>query len=322
MTRTITLFLLAAVPVFGFAASEPAPGSASGGGASELRETGEEGISPEWGELPEEVVRVLEAKSEAYKARALGFTCTEVIRETDYDDGSADEERRRSYDYLLIRDEDAPFGLRALRTKPGSSGEKEREVELPFPEAYFWSQVFSRPIRSILRYKVGEWHTTPWKLAMPISWMSAAPVLDGDHITEWSGTAEVEYRTGNILSVVAEPNLQDRKMVAQLRKYLQAFRFMGISTAPPPEGFELRVQFGYEHENFTYPTRVELHRFRQVDRKSRVTVERQVIEYKDYRFFGTNVKDDFPPFLYRPQPDRPLPEPDVNPEDLDLDEIF
>ena len=320
MKRTGLWIVLALASSLGVVAGDPTPGS-DGGNASTMRDTGQE-IGPEWGDLPDEVVPVLEAKSKAYKARALGFTCTEVIRETGYDEGSADEETRRAYEYLLVRDETAPFGLRAFRTKLGSSGQREREVELPFPEPYLWTQIFSGPIRSILRYRVGEWHTTPWKLAMPISWLSASPVLEGERITEWSGTAEVEYRTGNVLSIVAEPNLQDRKMVAQLREYLQAFRFMGISTAPPPEGLELRVEFGFEHEKFTYPTRIELHRFRQVDRNSRVTVERQVIEYRDYKFFGTQVDDDFPPFLYRPQPEQPLPEPDAEPKDLDLDEIF
>lgn len=321
MRRILALLLLAGLPVAGLAAGDPAPGSASEADSSELRET-PDAPQTEWGPLPEQVVRVLEAKSRAYEARALAFTCTEVIRETDYDDGTAGDERRWTYDYLLVRDETSPFGFRALRTRPGSSGEDEKDKELPFPEPYLWTQIFSEPIRSVLRYQVGEWHTTPWKLAMPISWLSSAPVLDGDRITEWSGTAEVEYRTGNLLKVVAEPNLQDRKMVAQLREYLQAFRFMGISTAPPPEGLELRVEFGFEHESFTYPTRVELHRFRQVDRNSRVTVERQVVEYKDYQFFGTDVSDDFPPFLYRPEPDRELPEPKKSPEDLGLDELF
>jgi hypothetical protein len=253
-----------------------------------------------WSPLPAELVSVLEPKAEAYRDRALNFTCTELIRSTQYEDEVAGDERIRTFDLLLVEAPDRPSGLRAVRTRPGDPDADPVDIDLPFPEAYAWTQLFQENVRSTLRFKVGDWHTTPWKLAIPISWISSAPLLEQDRITEWSGTAEIEFRTGNLLQIVARPSFQDERLRRALENYLTSFRVLGFSLAPPPEGVELTVDFGYDHEGFTYPTRVELREFRQVRRDVRATISRRVIEYRDYRFFGTAVEEDIPPLTYTP----------------------
>ncbi len=255
-----------------------------------------------WAPLPDEIAQVLEAKAEAYRQQARGFSCTERIRRTRYDNDGAGREKSQDYDYLLVTDPNLPGGFRGLRTRPGSSGRRERRVDLPFPDPYLWSQIFSPTVRSTLRFQVGQWHTTPWKLAIPLSWISSAPAGEGKRITEWSGVAEVEYRTGNVLKVVARPNFQEDRILAELERFLTAFRVLGFSVAPPPEGLEMEVDFGFEHDGLTYPTRVELRTFRQVHRGQRRITSRRVVEYRDYRFFGTRVRVEVPPFTYRPSP--------------------
>ncbi len=278
----------------------------------------------EWGPLPSEVAATLAAKVEGYRARALGFSCRESIRTTSYDrQGHAGRERITEYDYLLVREPNAPGGFVALRTKPGSGDTEGKRVEVPFPEPYLWPELFSRGVRSTLRYRVGTWHTTPWRLAMPIDWTSAAPVGEKNRITEWSGRIEVEFRTGNVIRVVARPNMQDARLLAELDRFLKAFRVIGISTAPPPLGLELTVDFRFEHDGYLYPSRVEAHTFRQVHRDTRLTVSRTIATYEDYRFFGTTVDDSSPPFLYQPPAEGTEPEAPEGPNPFDnLDDLF
>jgi hypothetical protein len=262
---------------------------------------------PEWTQLPEQLATVLEAKSTGYARRALGFSVSEKVREARYANEEAKREKVEVYDYLLVREGSGPEGFRAFRTRPGET--KEERVDLPFPDAMLWTQVFQPGIRSTLRFSVGEWHTTPYKLAIPVSWMTSAPVFGQRRITEWTGTAEVEYRTGNLVRIVARPSLQDERLKTELARYLTAFRFIGIAFAPPPIGVELTVEFDFEHQGFTYPTRIELLTFQLVHEDQRRTVSRQVITYDEYRFFGTQVKDEIPPLTWN-APDRlPIPAP-------------
>ncbi|RMG45187.1 MAG: hypothetical protein D6718_08240 [Acidobacteria bacterium] len=254
-----------------------------------------------WGPLPQELVAVLEAKSAGYRRRALKFTCIEQTRSASYRGDQAGAQDRSAVEYLLVRDDREPGGFRALRSRIGSAGRREVEAEHGFPEPYLWTQLFDPAIRSTLRFAVGSWHTTPYKLAIPIHWRSSAPVATGRRITEWSGTAQIEYRTGNLIEITARPNLQDSRMEKELERYLTAFRILGFSLAAPPVGKELTVRYGYEHEGFTYPTEVELHTFRQVSRTARSTVSRKTVRYVDYRFFGTEIHDEIPPLLFDPR---------------------
>ncbi len=254
-----------------------------------------------WGLLPAELQTVLEAKAGAYRQRATNFICTERVREVEYEGREAQNEKVREYDYSMTRDPSAPEGVRAVRLKPGAAPDaKEIDLRLPFPEPYLWFQVFEPAVRSTFRFNVGEWHTTPYKLAIPVTWQSSAPVLDGRKVTEWSGVAEVEWRTGNLVRVVARPSLQDERLLAQMQRYLTAFRFLGMSTAPPPLGQELTVSFGYDSDGFAYPQRVELATFQQTGRETRATVSRQVVEYSNYKFFSTDTTYEVPPLTYSP----------------------
>lgn len=265
-----------------------------------------------WDTLPHDLAVVLEAKSAGYARRALKFSCTETVREASYDDGEAEREARRVHEYLLIEDPTIQEGFRALRTRPGTNDEVSWAPE--YPEPYNWTAIFVPRVRSLLRFQVGDWHTTPWRLAIPISWVSSAPVLEKRRIVEWSGTAEVEYRTGNMIEVVARPTLQDERIVFELDRYRQAFRILGWPLAPPPEGLEVTVRFDAEHDGFTYPSRIEVVTFRQVHDDERQILTRQVIEYSNYRFFGTAVKDRIPPLTWRP------PEPREPQDDGDAQE--
>ncbi len=253
-----------------------------------------------WGQLPDDLLHVLEAKSAGYARRALKFSCRETVRVAQYDGGEAKSESVREYDYLLITDTEAPEGYRAVRTRPGSSDAKPENVTLPFPEPYLWGALFDPRIRSTLRFQVGEWHTTPWKLAIPVAWVSSAPVFDKERVTEWSGTAEIEYRTGNLVRIVARPSLQDEKLSAELQRFLTSLKFMGMSTGSPPVGLELTVDFDDEHDGFTYPSRVELVTFQQVGPEQRQTLSRRILHYSEYRFFGAKVEDRIPPLTWRP----------------------
>ena len=188
----------------------------------------------QWGSLPAEVTGVLEAKAGSYARRAKGFSCSESLREASYGRNGVKDEKTSSFDYLLESDPARPGGFRAVRTRPGSSGRRESRVDFPVPEPFLWSQIFSPAIRSSLRFSVGQWHTTPWKLAIPVSWLSSAPVGEGLRITEWSGTAEVEYSTGDLLRVVARPNLQEERILAETERYLTALRVLCLPVAPPP----------------------------------------------------------------------------------------
>ncbi|MCU0253685.1 MAG: hypothetical protein MUE47_04000, partial [Acidobacteria bacterium] len=78
---------------------------------------------------------------------------------------------------------------------------------------------------------------------------------------------------------------------------------------PPPLGVELTVEFDYEHEGFTYPTRAELLTFQLVHEDQRRTVSRQVATYDQYRFFGTTVKDEIPPLTWNAPERLPVPLP-------------
>lgn len=262
-----------------------------------------------WRRLPPELASVLEAKSAGYTRRALHFTCREKIRKAKYKEDQAGKDVFTEYDYLLVRSPETLEGYSALRTRPGSKNLEGEKVDLAFPEPYLWSELFDARIQSLLRYRVGSWRTTPWRLAMPISWTTSSPVGDGRRITEWAGIADVEKFTGNLVRVVAHPAFQDERIAAELERYLTAFRFMGLSTVGPPIGFELTVDFDYEHEGFTYPTRVELTTFRQLHREVRQTVSRQVVEFTSYRFFGTKVEDHIPPLLWSPPAAAPEPPP-------------
>lgn len=254
----------------------------------------------EWGPLPSELTVVLEAKAAQYAQRALGFTCIERLRRAEYERSDATSETIREHEYILIADPGVPGGLAGLRSKPGSGGSSEKRPDIDHPEPVLWSQLFDPAIRSTLKFKVGPLHTTPYKLAMPISWISSAPVFEGTRITEWSGTVEIEYRTGNLLSVTAQPNLQEERILAELGRYLTAFRILGFSAAPPPIGRELDVRFRYDNEGLTYPSRVDMRTFRQVSRDRRVTEQRQRTDYGEYRFFGIQTKEEIPPLLYVP----------------------
>lgn len=253
-----------------------------------------------WTALPDELALILEQKARVYRERALGFTCRERRRLAEYNGREASSERIREYDYILVADAERPEGLAAVRTKPGRPEDSGENVDMDIPEPYFWTQIFQPSIRSTLRFRVGEWHTTPWKLAIPVSWISSSPVFEGERITEWTGTMEIEYRTGNPLKVVARPSFQDERMRLQLERYLTAWRFIGWSAAPPPDGVEVTIHFDHEHDRFTYPSRVEIHRFRQVHRDTRVTISRELLEYGDYRFFGTATQEEIPPLVYQP----------------------
>ncbi len=268
----------------------PAPGGAEGGAAA---------TAP--GPLPPELAEVLAAKARVYRNRTLLFTCTERVRRSSYREGRATrDERWDEREYLFTRDETAPLGFRALRTRPGSRGKRTVRSRLAMPEPWFWPQVFSPAIRSTLRFRVGTWHTTPWKLAIPVTWISAGPTIDPGRITAWSGTIEVEYRTGNVVRVIARPNFQEERIQRELARWLTAFRFLGISTAAPPIGREIEVSWDHEKDGLTYPTRVELRTFVQVAPNRRWTREVQVVEYTDYRFFGTTVEEHVPPLTWTP----------------------
>lgn len=263
-----------------------------------------------WHVLPEELAEVLSAKAGGYKRRALNFTCLESIRRADYKDSEAQREVRASYAYLLVPDGRVPGGFRSYRTRPQAGADDEIQADLPFPEPYTWSQLFDEVIRSGLKFKIGEWRTTPYKLVLPVSWMASTPTLNGNWITEYSGQIEIERATANPITVTASPNLQEEKIIAEMDRYLTAFRILGFSTASPPIGREIEVRFDFEHNGYTYPTRVSVREFKQISRESREITRRQVVDYSDYRFFRTASDPKIPPLLYDPTPSAPLPTPE------------
>ncbi len=263
--------------------------------------------APAWGPLPEELSSVLEAKARGYSRRALGFSVRETVREASYSGDDATRVRFKEYDYLLVKEGAGPEGFRAFRTRAGD--DDEVRLDLPFPDAFLWTQLFQPGIRSTLRFSVGEWHTTPYRLAIPVTWVTAAPVFSKRRITEWTGTVEVEYRTGNLVRVVAHPSRQDERLKAELARYLTAFRFIGIAFAPPPIGEELIVEFDFEQDGYTYPSRIELLTFRLLHEDEREVVSRQVIDYAGYRFFGTQVRDEIPPLIWNAPEHLPEPTP-------------
>ncbi|MCE5248131.1 MAG: hypothetical protein ABFD84_12905 [Candidatus Polarisedimenticolia bacterium] len=271
-------------------------------GAAEPRDE-----APEWGPLPADLQNVLAAKAQGYARRALKFSCRETVRESAYENEVASREKSRDYDYLLITDPAAPEGFRALRTKPGTNPPSEANYAPSVPEPYLWFAIFDARVASTLKYEVGEWHTTPWRLAIPVSWVTSAPLGKRRRVAEWSGEAEIEFRTGNLIRVVARPVLQDERIYSELQRYMQAFRFLGFVAAPPPVGFEMTVDYEYEHDGFTYPTKVEIVKFEQTGAESRRTLSKETIEYANYKFFGSEVKDEIPPLTWRAP--RPAPKP-------------
>lgn len=266
----------------------------------------------EWGPLPQDLARVLEAKADGYGRRALSFSCLERVRTAQYSEGTAEKESWKDFDYLLIKEAGTLEGFRALRYKPGGKDPISDSSPYPFPEPFLWSLVFEPRISSTLRFKVGTWRTTPWKLAIPIEWSSSAPVSGQQHVTEWSGTAEVEFRTGNLLRIVARPSLQEERLQAQLERFQTAFRLFGFSLAPAPIGSELTVDFDFEHEGYSFPTRVELTTYRLLGFGQRAIVKREVVEFLNYRFFGSQAEEHIPPLTWHPPGiplSGPLPQP-------------
>jgi hypothetical protein len=243
------------------------------------------------GPLPEELASLLEARSAQYDGRALRFQSLERSRAVRYRRGEAVREKGKSERYLLVRDEEG-LVYRELRGRPGSRGGLSDKPRFDFPTPYAWTQLFEPRLRSSFRFRVGEPETTPWRLARPIDFEAAAPVMEGRRITEWSGTAWVEVKTGNLLRVVARPNLQDERLPAAFDRWIRSFNLIGFHLAPTPLGLELEVRFDREHEGFLYPSRVEMRTFRLVARNRAVTVSRQVVDHTRYEFFRSDARDD------------------------------
>lgn len=273
------------------------------------------GSEDRWTTLPTALSTSLEAKAGGYARRAKQFSCLERVRRAEYkNDQATNREARSTYGYLLVDDPRIPGKFRGARTRPEAGETKEVDPGLPYPDPFLWTQLFEPTVRSGLKFKVGEWHTTPYKLVIPIHWASASPVASNQRLTEWSGTIRVEHRTANVISVEAAPNLQDERILAELERYNTAFRILGFSTAAPPIGQEIDVRFDIEYSNYTYPTRVETREFKQIDRKNRETTKKQVVDYEDYRFFRTETKEDIPPLVYEPPTqNEPDAESDSNP---------
>lgn len=243
------------------------------------------------GPLPEELAALLEARAAACDERALRFQSLERSRSVRYRRGEAVREKGESRRYLLVRDEEG-LVYRELRGKPGSRGGLSDQPRFDFPTPYAWTQMFEPRLRSAFRFRVGEPETTPWRLARPIEFEASAPVAERRRITEWSGTAWVEVKTGNLLRIVARPNLQDERLPAEFDRWIRAFSVIGFHMAPTPLGYEIEVRFDREHEGTLYPSRVEMRTFRLVGRDRAVTVSRLVVGHTRYEFFRSDARDD------------------------------
>jgi hypothetical protein len=230
-------------------------------------------------------------RAAAFNQRALRFRCLETSRVARYRQGEAVREKGKHRRYLLTRDETGAI-YRALRGDPTGEGGLSDQVRFPYPEPLAWTQLFDPVLRSQFRFRVGEPATTPWRLARNVEFEAAAPVAGGRRIAEWSGTAWVEVRTGNLLRVVASPNLQEARLLAEYHRWIQAFRFLGLQLAPAPRGQQIQVDFDREHEGFLYPSRVELRTIRMVAAGRVVTESRTVVEYTGYEFFRTEARDE------------------------------
>jgi hypothetical protein len=243
------------------------------------------------GPLPGELAAPAELRAAAYDERALRFQCIERSRSARYRRGEAVREKGKSQRYLLVRDQEGLI-YRELRGRPGSRGDLSDRPRFDFPAPYAWTQLFEPRMRSSFRFRVGEPETTPWRLARPIEFEASAPVLEGRRIIEWSGTAWLEVKTGNLLRIVARPNLQDERLPAEFDRWIRAFNLIGFHLAPTPRGREIEVLFDRQHEGFLYPSRVELRTFRMVARNRVVTESRTLVEYGRYEFFRSDARDD------------------------------
>jgi hypothetical protein len=245
-----------------------------------------------------ELLPALERASAQHERYALRFTCDETIRRSNYSwrTREASSESARRYAYLLVFNDDRSR-YQVLRRRLGRDGlpEKgERSVDLPMPDAYAWTFLFSKRNQRTYHYRYLGREIKDFRLTHVIEFDSAVPYVEGSDMREWSGTVWIEDKTFNFVRIEALPSFQERRMSGQWRVYTESFNLPWGKSKPRPRGYEVVVEFNYTRDNLLFPTRVDLRKFVRVSRNRDITDSRLVLEYTDYRFFETGVEQIIP----------------------------
>ena len=251
-----------------------------------VRETGQP-----WG-LSEALLARLAAQAERHAELAFKFTCDETVFVGRYGGGdSADKEKTRKFAYFLVRD--GPEGsLTEHRRKLTGGGKGSFRDDDLVPPPYAWSSLFGVSNRSYFSFRhVGE-RTVGFDRAHEIQFRGVLPYHKGRDIREWEGTILVDAADGAPLSIVAEPRGQHARLQQVHRRYVQAFKIMGISLRRRPLGVRLELAFGQLIDERRFPTRSRVDRFQMVTAGRVIPLRASTRLYCNYRFTHVDTEQE------------------------------
>ncbi|HKQ61513.1 MAG TPA: hypothetical protein VJS92_09475 [Candidatus Polarisedimenticolaceae bacterium] len=251
-------------------------------------------------QLPPELYRSLQEKTEVYRDFAIRFTCDELARVATYKGGDeATKERARRYAYLIVR-ENAGIGLRELRQELSDGGQvKSGEIrdEDPFPPAYAWVFLFSRQNEGHFDFRyVGE-RFDGFDWVHEIQFRGSLPFTDGKDIREWEGVVLIDAPSRTPLEIRAEPARQSERLEEVFREWAKSFQIMGLHMAKSPNGYQARIQFRERRSTtddnqtvtLTFPTEIRYDKFRAVGAAQVAPISATTRTYSNYRFFKPTV---------------------------------
>jgi hypothetical protein len=241
----------------------------------------------------------LTERASLYRAKALGFTCREVVITGKYDleTGSYKKGDRTTYEYLF-EEREGGGGLRELREeliydKDGDSFKRKgTDFEPQAPPAYAWAGLFARENRARFHFRPAGQVVKAYRLLTMIQFIGTSPNPGGNDISGWSGTVAVEGKTLNLWSIQAEPSGQDVRLEVEVLKYRRAFAIAGVPLAARPHGWQLEVTFGIEVEGLSYPTEQSVAKTALAPSQRMVVEEKQTFKYDDYRFFDVGTQEE------------------------------
>ena len=236
-----------------------------------------------------QLIEKLTERSALYRKYALGFTCREIVKVSDYDlDTSGFKKNTRTvYDYLFEEKESG--GLRELREEvvetKGGVKHKGTDFEAPLPPAYSWATIFSPENRGRFHFRPVGQVVKAYRLLTVIDFVGVSPNPGGGDISGWSGQLAIDSRSLNLWSVDAVPSGQELRLKAAITKYQRAFAIAGVPLAQRPNGWSLNVVFGMELNSLSYPTEQTLSK-NSLARAGKMGLDQKTLfRYEEYRFF-------------------------------------
>ncbi len=244
--------------------------------------------------------------AELYRDNALGFACEETISYTGQRNGQV------RFSYLFIRDEEGK--LHDFRTwKSGKTGKAidPRDYKVPrfLESAYLWAFVFRADRQPLYKFALGETEAGDDPRVVVILFGPRAPVLAG--LNDWVGSARIDRKTSQILSVTAFTPADWNRRIARER---------AIAAAPTTDVHEDRKSydiesiltvFGFIKNGMRFPSHVEITMTHSsiapgsvYDEVNDYVVRKVTQDYRDFEFFSVRSSEEISRFV---DDDQPLP---------------